>query len=239
MFRKLWTKISGARSDDQELDASGSENAVVPLRKDKRGRDITENLVVTKKDHVERLSDMVNQLVEKLEGIHTHLGSHVSQNEQLLEHIRKLPDMLNNVPESMKRQETAVQSLTEELRRKAQADAQLTEKIATLPEETARQTQALEEIGKQIFASSQTEEAMSENFATLAQSVSQLGDNTTNQTEWIQKMSRSFAETDRYLKDSLVRQQKRMLWIYFATVGVSLAAIAGLVVAVLILRGTL
>lgn len=236
MFRKLWEKISGSETDDYGSKNRESGGAVVPLRKTGK-RDIADNLVVTKKDHVERLSDMVNQLVEKLEGIHGHLGSQVSQNEQLLEHIRKLPDVLNGVPESMQKQEAAVSMLAEELRKKAQSDAQLTAKIATLPDETARQTQTLEEIGKQIFASSQTEETMSENFATLAQSVSQLGDNTSSQTEWIQKMSRAFAETDRYMKDSMVRQQKRMMWIYLATVAVSLAAIGGLVAAVLVLRG--
>jgi len=241
MFRKLWAKISGSEPSDCCPDSGGAVgNAVVPLRRSgKQGREIAENLVVTKKDNVERLYETVNQLVEKLEGIHNHLGSQVSQNEQLLAHIRQLPEVMQNVPDSMRRQEAAVQSLTEELRRKAQSDTVLTEKLATLPQETAKQTHTLEEISKQIFASHRTEEAMSEHFAGLAQAVTKLDENTGHQTEWIQRMSRSFSETDRYLKDTLIRHQRRMLWIYLVTVGICLVAVAGLTAAILMLRGVL
>lgn len=238
MFRRLWAKISGSEPNVCIEGEESHDNAVVPLRRrDKHGREIAENLVVTKKDNVERLHEAVNRLVEKLEGIHDHLGSQVSQNEQLLSHIQRLPELMQNVPDSMRRQEAAVQSLTEELRRKAQSDTVLAEKLATLPGEAAKQTQALEEIGKQIFASHRMEEAMSEHFAGLAQAVNRLDGSTVHQTEWIQRMSRSFSDTDRYLKDMMIRQQKRMLWIYLVTVGVCLVAIAGLTAAIFVLRG--
>ena len=92
MIRQLWAKI-GRRKGKSGIyaDPDNPERAVVPLRNRKSTDPVVgpEAALVTKKDHIDRFTEGVNKLVGKLDGIHTHLGSQASQNEQLLKQMNQ------------------------------------------------------------------------------------------------------------------------------------------------------
>jgi regulator of replication initiation timing len=239
MIRELWARI-GRRKVKPGVypDENNPEHSVVPLR-NRRPDDVSdspETAIVTKKDHVERFTDAVHQMVEKLEGIRTHLDKQVGQNEQLLEQMAKLPDLLNTLPQSVGRQEEALRALLGRLEEKDRQDRQILDTLSSLPDQAIRQTQTLEEIHQQMAESLQSDSQLNQQVGRVCETLTKLGQDTVSQTEWLEHVCRTFTMTDRYLKLTLAKQQKRFLWMMAIGMGICLLSVLGLVAGILLMH---
>jgi len=240
MIRQLWARIGRRKGKSSTfVDDSNPEQSVVPLR-NRKFSDLSaapESAIVTKKDHIERFTESVHQLVEKLEGIHEHLGRQVNQNEQLLERMGQLPEVLKTMPEATSRQEQALRSLLTQLQEKGHQDQQIMDILSSLPDQAVRQTQTLGEIHQQLAESAKSGIQLGEKVGRVADTLNKLDHDTINQTEWIEQMSRTFMVTDRYLKLTLAKQNKRFLWIMAACMAAILFSIAGLIFGLYLFQG--
>lgn len=239
MIRELWARI-GRRKVKSGLypDENNPEHSVVPLRS-RRPADASgspETALVTKKDPVERFTESVHQLVEKLEGIRTHLDRQVTQNEQLLEQMAELPGLLNALPQSADRQEQALRGLLSHLQEKDRQDRRILDTLSSLPDQTARQTQTLGEIHQQMNQSLQSEIELNEQVGRVCDTLTKLDQDTENQTEWMEHVCRTFTMTDRYLKLTLAKQQRRFLWMLAIATGICLLSVLGLVAGILMMQ---
>lgn len=239
MIRELLAKIGRRKGKSgQLLDIKSPEESAVPFR-NRRPPDFDaspESAIVTKKDHVDRFNEAINHLVNKLEGIHEHLGKQVNQTEQLIEKMGQLPDLLKTMPQSVDRQEQSLRSLLDHLQAKNIQDRQMMDLLATLPGETSRQSQQLGEIHQQLSESAKTDRQMSEHIGHCSDSLSRLNQETVSQTEWIQRMNRTFQVTDRYLKLTVAKQQRRFLWLTAICIGISILSVGGLVAGIILLN---
>ncbi len=238
MIRQIWAKIgrrkgAGAANSDE----MNPEQSVVPLRGRKsRESGEPESLIVTKKDHIERFTETVHQVVEKLEGIGTHLGRQAEQTNELLEKMGQLPEMLKAMPEAAGRQEEAVRSLLALLEEKSRRDEAMMETLSSLPEQADRQSRALEEIGRHAGQSAEAGNHLNEKMGQACEALDKLDQATAGQTEWLEHMSRTFVVTDRYLKLTLAKQHRRFLWMLAICMGICLLSVVGLVVGILLMR---
>lgn len=239
MIRQLWAKFGlGRGKSGQYMDENNPEQSVVPLRHRKPNDPSAgpEAAIVTKKDHVERFTESVHQLVEKLEGIHDHLGKQVDQNEQLLEKMGQLPEILKTMPEATTRQEQAVRSLLNQLQEKSRQEQEVMAVLSSLPDQAVRQSQTLGEIHQQLSQSLQEETQLNAQVGRVSDVLTKLDKNTINQTEWLEHMSRTFMVTDRYLKLTLAKQQRRFLWVLTICIGISLLSLIGLILGIYLLQ---
>lgn len=239
MIRQLWAKF-GRRKErtGHYLDENNPEQGVVPLRNRKPRDPVAgpEASIVTKKDHAERFTESVHQLVNKLEGIHDHLGRQVDQNEQLLAKMGQLPELLKTMPEAISRQEQAVYSLLNQLQEKSRQDQEVLSLLSSLPDQSARQSRTLGEIHQQLAQSLREETQLNEQVSRVSDVLKKLDKNTVSQTEWLEHMSRTFMVTDRYLKLTLAKQQRRFLWILIVCMGICLLSVLGLILGIYLLQ---
>lgn len=176
--------------------------------------------------------------MEKLEGINDSLGRQTQQNEQLVRKLDELPTLLSLVPDAVHQQRQALIQMTEQLRRKVEQDEALSMLLAKLPGLAGQQTESLEAIEERLATAADVDVKMAGTFDRVAESLSKLDADTASQTEWLQQMSRTFADNERLIKETLVAQQRRFFRVFAIAAGICLIAIAGLSVAIfLLVRG--
>ena len=197
------------------MTGDGTNPSVVPLRSGPGA------MVTKKKDSAEVFQEAVDKLVDKLEGINDNLASQIRQNERLVERMDTLPGMLSPLPKAVEEQRAAFAEVADQLRQKVARD----EKVAV----------ELSGIHEKVAASAAVDEKMCETFGQFSTTLSKLDEDTVSQTEWIQQMSRTFSASERYIKHTMARQQVRFYWIFGISLVVSLLAIVGLVVGIVLL----
>jgi chromosome segregation ATPase len=211
---------------------SGSE--VVALRSGAKVG--IEQSIARKKEPVDVFTESVDKLVVKLEGINDNLSRQTQQNERLVQKLDELPTLLAPVPDAVNQQRQALFQMAEQLRRKVEQDEALSMLLAKLPDLASRQTESLEAIEERLSAAADVDSKMEGAFERVVESMGKLDAETANQTEWLERMSLTFADNERLIKETLSRQQRRFFWVFGICVGVCLIAIAGLATALFFLQ---
>jgi len=240
MIRQWWSKV-GQRwkarkgrvttTDEDLLLLNNTPNAVVPLR----GPNAADPALVRKKDSAEIVGEAVNKLVDRLEQINASISLQIQQNELLVDKINQIPDLLSGLPQQAQEQRQILQDLTTELKTKAANDQKLLVLMAGMSDHAAEQTGKLGQIHEHLEATAKVDREICDNLGKFNASIEKLDSDTVSQTEWIQQKSRAFSATDRYLKYTLARQQRRFMWIFVISMAVSLVAISGLVIGIVLL----
>lgn len=190
---------------------------------------------IEKKESIEKLGEAFNCLVDQLQGINDHLGRQVQQHEALMGRIDQLPDLLEALPGAVDTQKQVVESLVEQLKGKALKDQQFADVVGKIPVETIKQTNALVDMNQKLSVSTEISSQMSDNFNRFGSTLEKLDSSTASQTESIVAMGKTFAASDRYLKYIISKQNKRFMWIFVTSLGISVFAIVALIVAVVII----
>ena len=185
-----------------------------------------EQAVARKKDPAERFTESVDKLVEKLEGINDNLSRQTKQNEYLVKKLEDLPRLLSPLPAAVNQQRDALVEMIEQLRRRRAAASQTLSRCRV-----AGVRRSLEAIGT-IFRPPRTIK-IARHSAGLRK-LSKLDAEVNGEIEWLQKMSQSFTENEKFLRDTLTAQQRKFFRLFAVVVGVSLAAITALVVILLL-----
>jgi chromosome segregation ATPase len=193
-----------------------------------------EQAVARKKDPAERFTESVDKLVEKLEGINDNLSRQTKQNEYLVKKLEDLPRLLSPLPAAVNQQRDALVEMIEQLRRKAERDEAVAQTLSRLPELAGRQTESLEAIEDHLSTAADTDEKLTQTFQQVSESLGKLDAEVNGEIEWLQKMSQSFTENEKFLRDTLTAQQRKFFRLFAVVVGVSLAAITALVVILLL-----
>jgi chromosome segregation ATPase len=180
-------------------------------------------MVTKKRDSVEVFNEAVDKLITKLENINDNLASQVQQNKQLVERMDTLPGMLSGVPKAIDEQRQAFAQVAEQLRQKVARDEKVAEELCGIHEKVA--------------AAAEVDAKMCDNFSTFSETLSKLDNDTVTQTEWLEQMSRTFSASERYLKYAMAKQQVRFYWILGISLGISLLAVAAMVVGIILLKG--
>lgn len=226
MFRRIFgigkkKDTSGPNSNTSNVlvkDPSGigsGDGSVVPLR--------SGGMVAKKKDSAEVFQDAVGKLVEKLEHINDNLSSQVSQNKRLVERMDALPGMLSPLPKAVEEQRVAFAQVAEQLAAKVARDEKVAEELCGIHEKVA--------------ASAEVDAKMCDTFGTFSDTLGRLDEDTVSQTEWIQRMSRTFSAGEQYLKETMAKQQSRFYWVFAISVGVCFLAMTALIIGIVLLRG--
>jgi chromosome segregation ATPase len=235
LFSKLWgrdEKSSGSSVliKDYPSNTHATASAVVPLH----GAGASDQVLTRKKETVERFTESVDRLVEKLEGINDNLSRQTQQNERLAQKLDELPTLLTPVPDAVHQQRQALFQMAEQLRRKLEQDEALTQLLAKLPEQTVRQTESLEAIEDRLSTSADVDTKMTATFEKVSDSLGKLDAGTASQIEWLQQMSRAFSDNERLVKETLLAQQRRFFRVFVISVLISLVSITGLVIAMVL-----
>ena len=188
-------------------------NSVVPLH--------GSQTAVRKKSSAEMFNDAVEKLIDKLENINHNLDQQVQQKQQLVQRMDVLPDMLSTMPKAVEEQRQAFARVAEQLAQKVERDAKVAEELAGIHEK--------------VTTSTEIQSKMGDNFTKFSDTLDRLDQDTVNQTEWLQQISRTFLASERYMKYTLAKQQTRFYWIFGISIGVCFLAIAGLFIGILLL----
>lgn len=182
-----------------------------------------------RREPMERLQEGFNQLVDQLQQINDHLDRQLSQHDDLMDRVKQLPHMLETLPSAVENQKQLTAQLLEQLKSTTAKDRQFMEVVERIPEETARQTDTLIDINHQLAAASDIDVQFAGSINKFKMALDRLNDNTMGNTEGILQMSRTFAASDRYLKDVVARLSRRYTWTLAGALGVCAAVIASLV----------
>lgn len=241
MIHEIWSKIgqrwgrgknqSQLAVEDDLLLINKNSNSVVSLRQ----ADTASTVITKKKDSAEIVGEAIHKLVGRLEEINASISLQTQQNIQLVDKMNQLPDLLSGLPQQAQEQRQILQDLSAELKAKAQNDHKMLETVAAMTEQTSEQTHKLGQIEEHLHAAERTDLQLCDNMSKVGQSLEKLDLNTVSQTEWIQQMSRAFTATDRYLKYTLAQQQRRFMWIFAVSMAVSVVAIVGLILGIVLL----
>lgn len=183
-----------------------------------------------KHETIEKLQEGFNKLIDQLQDINEHLNRQITQHEELMSRFEKLPGLLESFPSAVENQKQITEQLLEQLKTIAAKHQQFIDTVEKIPTETAKQTDALCNIDHQLAAAADTDVQITESFNKFNETLDKLNQSTLGQTDSIIQMSKTFAASDRYLKYIISRQNKRLIWVFIATVSVC-------VVVVLILTG--
>jgi ElaB/YqjD/DUF883 family membrane-anchored ribosome-binding protein len=239
MIREWWNKVGrGLRRKDKSgsvailapTSAGDNSGSVVPLRRN------METAVVRKKDNPELFEEAVNKLVDRLEQINAGISLRVQQNEQLIDRMNQLPEFLSGLPQHAREQREILQELVTELKTKSAGDQKMLDAVVDMTEQAVDQTHKLGSINEQVLASAKTGRQMCDTMGRLGDSLSRLSTETNTQTEWMQHLSRALDATDQYVKLTLARQQSRFMWVFAISMAVSVAAVIGLVLGILLMN---
>ena len=198
---------------DQFSDANTPGSNVVPLHGD--------SLVKKKKEPTEVFNEAVEKLVDKLEGINNNLEQQIQQNQRLVERMDQLPELLKSLPESVQQQQAAFADVAEQMRQKVQRDENVAEHLSG--------------IHQKVAAAADVDLEMCEQFKAFSGTLNKLDTDTATQTEWLQHISHTFADSGRYLKYAIDKQQKRFYWVLGISLGICLFAVIVLTFGMLIL----
>lgn len=238
----MWSKIGQrwgrkrqsppAVMEDELLLRSSAPNTVVPLR----SADTLSPMVIKKKDSAEIVGEAITKLVDRLEEINAGISLQTQQNIQLVDKMSQLPDLLGGLPQQVQQQLQILQYLSAELKIKADNDRKILDAVAAMNDQSGEQTQKLGNIEEHLQSAERVNLRLCDNMGDFGKSLEKLDANTLTQTEWIQQMSRAFTATDRYLKYTLVQQQRRFMWMFAIAMTISFVAIAGLVIGIFLLN---
>ena len=182
---------------------------------------------VSHKDkQIDKIQEGFDKLIERLQGINEHLDKQVSQHDELMDKIQQLPKILESFPEMVENQRKITEQLMEQLKGTAAKNEQFVEAVDKIPTQIAKQTDALTSIDQQLAAAADIDVQMSQNMNDFHQILDKLNDNTEKHTSGIEQMSKTFSDSDKYLKDIISKQNKRFMWIFLAAISVCVASIA-------------
>ena len=189
-----------------------------------------------KTQSLEKLQAGFDKLVEQLEGINNHLSRQVAHSEELMKRIEQLPKLLESFPAVVENQKRLTEQLLEQLKATATMEQGFVETVEKIPNETAKQTDALTDINHQLAAAADVDVQMTESLNKFNDALGKLNRSTTEHTESVLQMSKTFAASDRYLKYIISSQRKSFMWVFTIAVGVCAAAILILVGIIIYLR---
>ncbi len=207
-----------ATSLDAEDDIEGTRSACAP------SEPIVINTVTSldRREPMERFQEGFNKLVDQLQQINGHLNQQLEQHGELMGRVRELPQVLESLPSAVENQKVLTTQLLNQLRSTASKDQEFTNVVGQIPVEAARQTETLTTINGQL-------EASAESFNKFRGTLDRLNHNTVSNTEGIVQMSRTFAASDRYLKYTVSKLNRRFAWMFVGTVTVCVGVICALV----------
>ncbi len=245
-IKEAWSKACGwvrSRAGQREVGPAVDDDGLISedaaVEKEPPGQKVPDAIVkkslqgaVERRQNAEVFNEAFGKLIGQLQGINEHLGRQVEQHEKLMGRIEQLPELLQSLPGAVENQKQVVDALTEQLKSRVLKDQQFVETIEKIPIETNRQTNALIDMGHKISAVADIDAQMGENFNKFNDTLTKLDGNTANQAESITQMNKTFAASDRYLKYIVSRQNKRFVWIFITSLGISLTAIIALVIAI-------
>ncbi|HOK94567.1 MAG TPA: hypothetical protein PK052_06690 [Anaerohalosphaeraceae bacterium] len=193
--------------EDFKASYNSLDASVVPLRP-------AEPVIQKKKDSAEVFNEAVNLLVEKLQSINENLQQQIHQNRQLVERMDALPAVFEQ-------QRQAFAQVAEQLQEKAARDEKVAEELRGIYEKTA--------------AAAETNAQMCDHICKLSGTLSKIDEDTINQTQWIQQMSRSFSASERFLKYTFEKQQTRFYWLFGISLGICFFAMTALIICFVLL----
>jgi uncharacterized coiled-coil protein SlyX len=189
-----------------------------------------------KTQSLEKLQAGFDKLVEQLEGINNHLNRQAAHSEELMKRIEQLPKLLESFPAVVENQKRLTEQLLEQLKATTVTEQGFVETVEKIPIETAKQTDALTDINHQLAAVADVDVQMTESLNRFNETLGKLNRSTTEHTESVSQMSKTFAASDRYLKYIISSQRRSFIWVFTIAVGVCTAAILILVGIIIYLR---
>lgn len=232
MIKQIFSRLGRKKNTTKGLDDNTLLKDLPPIGKKFPGQDDSSivplhatprPIAPKKKDSAEVFQEAVDKLVDKLEGINNNLDAQIKQNEQLVQKMDSLPEMLTPLPKAVEEQRAAFAQVAEQLQNKVARDEKVAEELIGIHEKVAE--------------SAQVDAKMCENFGQFHETLTKLNADTVHQTEWIQHMGQALAANERYVNREMTKQQTRFYWVCGISLGVSLLAIAGMIIGIILLRG--
>ena len=187
-------------------------------------------------ESLEKLQNGLTELVDQLKGINEHLDRQANHHEELMNRMQQLPKMLESFPTATENQKKITEELLEQLKAFSVRNEQFVDAVEQIPNQTAKQTDALVNIDHQLAAAADTDVQMSQSFNNFYNTLEKLNERTTNQTDSLNQMNKTFAASDRYLKYIISKHNRRYMWLFVVTISVCAVAILVLAGIIIYLR---
>ena len=190
------------------------------------------------KDSSEIVTEAFEKLVDQLQGINSNLNQQITQHEELMGRIENIPEILGALPVESENQRRTISAMVDQLKQQDVRQQQMVETLRDIPVESHRQTNTLIEMNHKLSAGVDADAQLAEGVNKFNKTLGNLNTSTSEQSDAIEQMSKTFATSDRYLKHIIAKQNKRFAWIFITAMSVcTFAIITVAVVLALVLKG--
>ena len=199
---------------------------------------VQEDRQIEREDRTDVPTEAFERLIGQLQGINNSFNRQMEQNERILERVQKLPEMLESLPVEAENQRQMVYSMMDQMKAQSDREEKIAETLRDIPYQTSRQTNTLVDMNQKLSASAQVDAQLADGFNRFNSTLGNLNKTSTQQSDAIAQMNKTFAASDRYMKHLVNRQNKRFAWMFFSGLGVcTFAVIAVIVTLVLVFNG--
>ena len=139
--------------------------------------------------------------------------------------IENIPEILGALPVESENQRRTISAMVDQLKQQDARQQQMVETLRDIPLESNRQTNTLVEMNQKLSVSADVDAQMAEGFNKFNQTLGNLNTSTSDQSDAISQMSKTFAASDRYLKYIVAKQNKRFAWMFITAMCVCTFAI--------------
>lgn len=185
---------------------------------------------------LERIQENFNRFVDQLQGINSNLSKQVAQQQQLGEKLDKLPSVIQSVPEMIENQHRSLDEVLRQLRSSQMRSEEFIDVVHQIPREAIKQTETIQKMNQHLAAAAETDMVMRDTINGFGDTVSKLTEATEANREAILNMSKAFVASDRYMKYLVQVQNRRLIWVFLASLTICLLAVLAMLIAIGILR---
>ncbi len=180
---------------------------------------------------VEQLRDAYQRVVVLMDAMQEHFARSDEKARHLGDSVERVAASVERLADAQTSQGRFIAAIAQHTESSARHGATLME----LPASLQAQADALRSVAKHIGASQEQGAHLAQSLHSFGRAVDGLSASGARQTETLERLHESGTDQVAVLKDFLVKQGQRFTWLLGAVLGVSVAAIAGLAVLLVLL----
>ena len=183
------------------------------------------------------LQEGFTTLSDLMEAIRDNLDKQGRRQDEMISYLSNLPEILQSIPESHRMHAEALQTLSKQIDQQVQQQGQLAEILSQLSQSQTDQHDAVAGLHDRVQSLAQHNEAISDNLRQVGSAMQSMGRSSESSTQVLRQLHDDISARSGEMEAAMQRHNTRLTALLVTAIGLSVAAIAGvLVVAIVLLR---
>lgn len=176
-----------------------------------------------------------NTLSELMDSIRENLEKQGRRQDEMISYLSNLPEILQSLPESHRMHAEALQTLSRQIEQQVRQQGQLTDILTQLGQSQSDQHDAVAGLHERVQSMAEHNQTISENLRQVGSAMESMGKNSESSTQVLRQLHDDISARSGEVEKALQRQNTRLTALLIAAIGLSVAAIAGVLAVVFVM----